>query len=57
MSAMGGQFRLLEFCYVVESSNSQTGALGQERTHADDRYPLGSLTTLMGFKNFRDVAR
>ena len=57
MSAMGGQFRLLEFCYVVESSNSQTGALGQERTHADDRYPLGSLTTLMGFKNFRGVAR
>jgi hypothetical protein len=30
---------------------------GQKRTHADDRYALGRLTTLIGSKNIRDVVR
>ena len=29
----------LEFRFVVESSNSQTGALGQKQLFAGDRYP------------------
>ena len=29
---------LLEFRFVVESSNSRTVALGQKRMHANDRY-------------------
>ena len=40
----------------LESSNSQTGALGQKRTHADDRFPSGRFTTLTLSPNFRGVA-
>ena len=46
----------LEFRFVVESSNSQTGALGQTRTHGDDRFPPGRLTTLTRSANFRAAA-
>ena len=52
----GGRLRVLEFRFVVESSNSQTGALGQKRTHADDRFPPGRFTTLTLSPNFRGVA-